>query len=104
MHVLCDCETIKEFWKFVIELINVNINNNRYKYVENDVMLGCLNANLSMNEKQIVNFFILNATWIVLNKQSADKTMVSSVTKISKEILMCSRNKKIQTISTKLVL
>ena len=27
MHVLCDCETNKEFWKFVIDLINVNINN-----------------------------------------------------------------------------
>ena len=57
MHVLCDCETIKEFWKFVIDLINVNINNNIYKYVENDVMLNVmLNANLSMNEKQVVFF------------------------------------------------
>ena len=28
-------------------------------------MLGCLNANLSMNEKQIVFFNFLNATWIV---------------------------------------
>ena len=64
MHVLCDCETIKEFWKCAIDLINVNINNNRYKYVENDVMLGCLNENLNMNEKQIVNFFILSATWM----------------------------------------
>ena len=38
MHVLCDCETIKQFWKCVIDLIKVNINNNRYKYVENEVM------------------------------------------------------------------
>ena len=51
MHVLCDCETNKDILKFVIDLINVNIINNRYKYVENDVILGCLNANLSMNEK-----------------------------------------------------
>ena len=28
-HVLCDCETIKEIWKFGIDLINANINNNR---------------------------------------------------------------------------
>ena len=35
MHVLCDCETIKGFWKCVIDLIKVNIN--RYKYVEKDV-------------------------------------------------------------------
>ena len=31
MHVLCDCETIEEIWKFVIDLINVNINNNMLK-------------------------------------------------------------------------
>ena len=46
MHVLCDdCVTIKEFWKCVVDLIYVNIINNRYKYknvVENYVMLGCL--------------------------------------------------------------
>ena len=90
MHFLCDCETIVEFCKCVIGLINVNINNesliiftfirpmthlyltfisiiinDRYKYVENDVILGCLNENLNMKEKQIVNVFILNATWIV---------------------------------------
>ena len=52
MHVLCDCETIKEFWKCVIDLINVNINNNRYRYVENDVILGCLDKNLNLKEKQ----------------------------------------------------
>ena len=73
IHVLCDCGTNKEFWKCVIDLINVNINNNIYKYVENDVMLGCLNENLSMNEKQIVNFFILNATWIVCKKRCCIK-------------------------------
>ena len=50
MRGLCDCETIKEFWKFVIDLINVNINNYRYTYFEND-------GNLSMNEKQIVILF-----------------------------------------------
>ena len=66
---LCDYETNKDIWKFVIDLINVNINNNRYKYVQNDVILGCLNANLSINEKQIVNFFILNATWIVWKRR-----------------------------------
>ena len=66
---LCDCETNKDIWKFVIDLINVNINNNIYKYVKNDVILGCLNANLSINEKQIVNFFILNATWIVWKRR-----------------------------------
>ena len=116
MHFLCDCETIVEFCKCVIGLINVNINNeslliftfirrmthlylsfinvninnesliiftfirpmthlylsfisiinnDRYKYVENDVILGCLNDNLNMKEKQIVNVFILNATWII---------------------------------------
>ena len=53
-----DCKTIKEFWKCVIDFINVNNNNNRYKYVENDIMLGCLNENLNLNEKQIVNLFI----------------------------------------------
>ena len=116
MHVLCDCETIKEFWKFVIDLNNVNNNNNRYKYVENDVMSGCLNANVGMNEKQIVNFSILNATWIVwkrrccikfenywINNQQTKKWLVASL-KFQKQILMCSRNKKIQNISTKLVL
>ena len=39
IHVLCDCETTKEVWKFVIDLIIVNITNNRYKYVENDVRM-----------------------------------------------------------------
>ena len=53
MHVLCDCETIKEFWKCVIDLINVNINNNRYKYVKNDAMLGCLNENSNMNMEKL---------------------------------------------------
>ena len=116
MHVLCDCETIKEFWQCVIDLINVNINNNRYKYAENNVMLGCLNENFSMNEKQIVNFFILNGTWIVwkrrccikfedywINNQQTKQWLVASL-KLQKQILMCSRNKKIQSISTKLVL
>ena len=116
MHVLCDCETIKEFWKCVIDLINVNINNNIYKYVENDVMLGCLNDHLSMNEEQIVNFFISNATWIVwkrrccikfenywIHNQKIKQWLVASL-KFKKQTLMCSRNKKIQTISTTLVL
>ena len=66
MLVLCVCETIKEFWKFVIDLINVNINNNRYTYVEHYVMLEFLNANLGMNEKQVVN---LNATWIAWKRR-----------------------------------
>ena len=69
MHVLCDCETIKGFWKCVIDLIKVNINSNRYKYVENDVMLRCLNENLSMHEEQIVNFYILNATLILWKRR-----------------------------------
>ena len=95
MRGLCDCETIKEFWKFVIDLINVNINNYRYKYFEND-------GNLSINEKQIVNFFILNATWIVwkrrccikyenywINNQQTKQWLVASL-KFQKQILMCS--------------
>ena len=48
MYVLCDCETIIEFWKCVIDLINVNINNTIYKYVENDVMIRCLNKNFNI--------------------------------------------------------
>ena len=42
----------------------------------------------------------------LLDKESTDKTIVTGGTKIykKKQILMCSRNKKIQTISTKLVL
>ena len=39
------------------------------------IMLGCLNANLSMNDKQIVNFFILEKN----NEQSTDKTIVASL-------------------------
>ena len=42
LFVLCDCETIKEFWKFVIILIDVNSNNDRYRYVGNKVLLGFL--------------------------------------------------------------
>ena len=34
MHVLCDCETIQEFSKSVIDLINVNIIIQRHKYVK----------------------------------------------------------------------
>ena len=35
-------------------LINANINDNRYKYVENDVTIRCLNKNLNVNETQVV--------------------------------------------------
>ena len=68
-------------------------------------MLGCLNENLNVNEKQIVNFFILNATGIVwksrrcikfenywINNQQTKQWLVASL-KFQKQILMCSRNK-----------
>ena len=74
------------------------------------MLLGCLNANL-MNDEQIVNLFILNATWIVwkrrccikfenywINNQQKKQWLVAAL-KFQKQIL-CSRNKKIQTIST----
>ena len=63
MHVLCNCETIKEFWKFVIDLINVNINNNWYKYVEKDVMLGCLNANLEADTRSNIFLHLAHAAY-----------------------------------------
>ena len=66
MHESCDSETIDEFGKCIVDLINVNNNNIKYKCVENDVILRCPSENLNMKEKQIVNCFILNATWIVL--------------------------------------
>ena len=60
------CETIKEFWKSVIGLINVNFNNNRCRYVENDVILGCLNKDLNM-KREI--FFYLKCDMDSLKKK-----------------------------------
>ena len=114
IHVLCDCDSIVGFWKFVINIIITNISS--YKYLESEVILGCMNGNLCMREKQIVNFFILNAKWIVwkrrcriifendwINEKNMLYWFVNDL-KYQQQLLMSSKNTSVRYLAEKLIL
>lgn len=74
LHLLVDCDLIKEFWKCLIAFIKRGIPTFQYK--EDIAMLGCTTSNssyLTQGEIDAVNFIVLNAKWIIWKRRCTMK-------------------------------
>ena len=63
-HILIDCDSQGDFWKEVIQCVRRNVDN--YIFKEMDVMLV-------NNESHIVNWFFMNAKWIMWKRRCITK-------------------------------
>ena len=74
LHLVADCDAVKEFWKSLISLIRKSVPS--FKYNEEFVLLGCTQSNsgnLSEAEVEMVNFLILNAKWVIWKRRCVTK-------------------------------
>lgn len=74
LHLVADCDSVREFWMCVITLIRKSVP--KFEYNDEIVLLGCTKANcgsFSKTEIEIVNFLILMAKWIIWKRRCVYK-------------------------------